>query len=89
MLEHLGISLDEFIAVVRDVSTDDAVATYVAEHADAKGADAWREYILARKPFNGDRVAAVAEFPYLAERTDIIYSLDLLAEDDRRAFLPT
>ncbi len=89
MLAHLGISFDELFAVVRDALTEDAVAAYFAEHADADGVDAWHKYILARKPFDGDRVAAVSEFPYLAERTDIVYSLDLLAEDDRRAFPPT
>ena len=86
MLERLGVSLDDFVSAVREASTDEEVAAYVAAHADAKGVAAWREFIAKSEIYGGDRAEAVRDFPYLAERPDIVYSLDLLAEDDRQSF---
>jgi hypothetical protein len=86
MLEHLGISLEAFVEAVREASTDEAVAAFVVAHTDATKIAAWREYVFARQPFHGDRAKATEMFPFLADRQDLVYSLDVLAEDDRLAF---
>ncbi len=86
MLEHLDISLEAFVDSVRAASTDDEVAAFVVAHTDADHIAAWRAYVFDRKPFHGDREKAIGMFPFLADRQDLVYSLDVLAEDDRLAF---
>ncbi len=86
MLERLGISADDFISTVRDASSDEEVAAYVAQRNGASAIAAWNDYVVHRKPFGDDRAAAVARFPFLAERPDLVYALDVLEEDDRLTF---
>jgi hypothetical protein len=86
MLEHLNISLEAFVEAVRAASSDDEVAAFVVAHTDATRIAAWRAYVFDRKPFHGDREKAIGMFPFLADRQDLVYSLDVLAEDDRLTY---
>ena len=86
MLERLAIGVDELKLVVAAAVSDDEVATYVTQHAAPGGAQAWNEFLLNRKIFNGDRAAAIDEIPWLADHPEIQLSVDLLTEDDRRTF---
>jgi len=78
MLESLGISPEALRAVVAEAKTDEDVARYVREHAVAGGAEAWNTYVLNREVYLGDRAAAIAENPWLAEHPEITVSLDFL-----------
>jgi hypothetical protein len=44
----------------------------------AGGAEAWNTYVLNREVYPGDRTAAIAENPWLAEHPEITLSLDFL-----------
>jgi hypothetical protein len=88
MLEKLGIGVAELTTAVAEASSDEDVAAYIGTHARAGGADEWNAFALHREIFNGDRAAAIAEIPWLADHPEIRMSLDLLAEDDRRSFAP-
>jgi len=78
MLDELGISVDALAGVVAGAQTDDDVARYVKEHAVAGGIDAWNGFVLNRKLYGGDREAAIAENPWLADHPEIQLSIDLL-----------
>jgi hypothetical protein len=78
MLESLGISPDAFRAAVAEAKTDDDVARFVREHSVTGGAEAWNTYVLNREVYLGDRAAAIAENPWLAEHPEILLSLDFL-----------
>jgi hypothetical protein len=78
MLESLGISPEALLGVVGEAKTDEDVARYVREHSVAGGAEAWNTYVLNREVYLGDRPAAIAENPWLAEHPEITLSLDFL-----------
>ena len=78
MLESLGISPEALLGVVGEAKTDEDVARYVREHSVAGGAEAWNTYVLNREVYAGDRPAAIAENPWLAEHPEITLSLDFL-----------
>ena len=78
MLESLGISPEALLGVVGEAKTDEDVARYVREHSVAGGAEAWNTYVLNRELYLGDRPAAIAENPWLAEHPEITLSLDFL-----------
>jgi hypothetical protein len=78
MLELLGIAPESFSAIVAEAQTDDDVARYVREHAVAGGIEAWNAFVLNREVYQGDRAAAIAENPWLAEHPEITLSLDFL-----------
>ncbi len=86
MLEMLGIPQSDITDVVRKANSDDDVAQYVAQQAKPGSIEAWHEYVLERRPKNGDRNAAIAGYPFLADRPDLVLSLDVLEEDDRQMF---
>ena len=86
MFEMLGIALDDVTSVVRSSQSDAEVGAYVREHADPGSIDAWHVWISAREPKNGNRVEAIAAYPFLADRPDLHLSLDVLEEDDRQTF---
>ena len=86
MFDMLGIALDDVTATVRSAASDDDVAAYVREHARPDGIKAWHAYVLAREPRNGNRVEAIAAYPFLADHPDLRLSLDVLEEDDRQMF---
>ena len=78
MLENFGIGVDDFVAAVRDASTDDDVAAWVRAHAVPGGVDAWIAFATNREIYNGDRAEAIADYPYLADHPELVYSLDFL-----------
>jgi hypothetical protein len=78
MLEYLGISPEALRVVVAEAKTEEDVASYVREHSLAGGAEAWNAYVLNRELYQGNRAEAIAENPWLAERTEIKLSLDFL-----------
>ena len=86
MLEHLGITLDAFSAAVAAAANDDEVAAFVTGATTPERIAAWNIFVNARKPRNGDRVAALEVYPWLGERPDLIIGLDVLAEDDKQYF---
>jgi hypothetical protein len=86
MFEMLGIALEDIIAAVGSVASDDDVAAYVREHGRPGGVDTWHTYVLAREPKNGNRAEALVAYPFLAGRPDLRLSLDVLEEDDRQTF---
>jgi hypothetical protein len=42
-----------------------------------------------RLPRGGDRAEAIGAYPWLADRAELPLALDVLEEDDRRAFAAT
>ena len=86
MLDTLGISLDEFQAVVASAPGDDDVAAFVVEKSTPEKRAEWNAFAAQRRPRNGDRAAALEVYPWLNERPDLILALDVLEEDDRQLF---
>ena len=86
MLDHFGISRDAFVAAVRDAASDDDVATFVQKNTNAEKIASWNEFVSAALPRSGDRAAALQAYPWLKERPDLILTLDVLEEDDKRSF---
>jgi hypothetical protein len=86
MLDALGISEHAFIEAVATADTDDDVVAYVTAHTSPERIATWNAFVAAREPRNGDRVAALENYPWLGERPDLIVTLDILEEDDRRFF---
>ncbi len=78
MLERFGISTDDFIAAVRDAATDGDVAAWVRSHAVPGGVQAWVDFATKREIYNGDRAEAIADYPWLADHPELVYSLDFL-----------
>jgi hypothetical protein len=86
MFDMLGITQEAFIAAVASASTDDDVLAFVLEHTTPEKITAWNAWVSARQPRNGDRVAALEFYPWLGERPDLVFGLDVLEEDDNRYF---
>lgn len=86
ILEKIGITVEDFTRTVREAASEADVAAYVTAHAKPEGITEWNTYLHNRVIFNGDRAAAELEFPFLRRRPDIVLSVDLLAEEDRRLF---
>lgn len=78
MLKNFGVTVDDFVAAVRDAATDDDVAAWVRSHATPGGVDAWNEFANNREIYNGDRADAIKDYPYLADHPELVYSLDFL-----------
>ena len=86
MLEQIKISVDELTVAVRDAASEDAVGAYVTSHTDPADIRKWNDFVLNRQILRGDRADAIAEYPYLADRPDLVYALDFLEDDDKRSF---
>ncbi len=78
MLNKFGISVDDFVAEVRTAASDDDVAAWVKSRAVPGGVQAWIDFATKREIYNGDRAEAVADYPWLAEHPELVYSLDFL-----------
>jgi hypothetical protein len=86
MLGMFGTTIARAAEIVAEASTDDEVALAILRAAPPDAREAWNAVIVQRLPRNGDRAAAIVAYPWLAERPDLILSLDVLAEDDRISF---
>jgi hypothetical protein len=86
MLEHLEIPLDAFTRAVADAEDDAAVAAFVRARVPADAYDRWNARLLRWEPRGGNRAEAIGFYPWLAQRPDLIYVLDVLEEDDKQAF---
>ena len=86
MLDKLGISVADFTEAVRTAKSDDDVAAFVTANAQPGSIEAWHDYVGQRKPKDGNREEALVAYPFLADRPDLVFSLDVLEEDDRHMF---
>lgn len=86
MLATLGSTLAAARDIVARATSDDDVAAELLGDGSADAVSAWSALIVERKPRGGDRAAAIAAYPWLVDRPDLILSLDVLAEDDRLTF---
>ncbi len=86
MLEMFGITAEDFIVRVHAATTDEEIAAFVRATASAEQIAAWQALVGKRLPRNGDRAAAIEHYPWLANRPDLILTLDVLEEDDRQMF---
>lgn len=86
MLDALGMTIVAFTDAVRAARTDDDIAAFVTTHAKPGGIAAWHRFIDARRPQGGDPAKAIEAYPFLAGRSDLGLSLDVIAEDDRLLF---
>ena len=90
MFDALGVESAAFIEVVRAASSDDAVASWMRRHAATERYEEWNAFVRARPLVGtGDRDEAIRRYPWLTERPDIERQVDVLVEDDRRAFAAT
>jgi hypothetical protein len=78
MLERFVITVDDFVAAVRDAAGDDEVAAWVKEHAVPGGVQSWIDFATKREIYKGDRAEAIADYPWLADHPELVYSLDFL-----------
>jgi predicted trehalose synthase len=85
-LDALGIPLDAFTAAVAAADDDAAVAAFVRERTAPDARERWNERIARWLPRAGNRAEAIAFYPWLAARPDIVLVLDVLEEDDRLHF---
>lgn len=86
MLDALGITVTAFTDAIRDAKNDDEIAAFVTAHAKPGGIDVWHRFIDVRRPQGGDPRKAIEAYPFLAGRSDLGLSLDVIAEDDRLLF---
>ena len=84
MLQTLGISLPAFTAAVAAAGSEADVATFIEGQTTSERVAEWNATLALRQPRGGNRAEAIAVYPWLAERPDMIFLLDVLEEDDRR-----
>ncbi len=86
MLEHFGKTVESFVVTVAAASSDDEVAAWLVADCAPDAVATWNAHILARKPRDGTREAALAVFPWLVDHPHLVTIVDILVEDDRRLF---
>ena len=86
MLETLGVSLETFTAAVATAETDADVLSILKQHAAASLFEKWNALLAQRRPRGGNRREALEVYPWLSERPDLIFIVDILEEDDRQQF---
>jgi hypothetical protein len=84
--EMLELPLDRLRSMVEAAADDADLARQIEAQVDPERRDAWNAFIQARKPGGGDPGLALQLYPWLGERPDLIYTLEILPEDDRRTF---
>ena len=88
MFETLGVSLQRVTDIVARSRNDAAIADELLAEVTPQAIQTWNEFVVTRLPRSGDRAAAIVAYPWLANRPDLVYSLDVIAEDDRVSFAP-
>jgi hypothetical protein len=86
MLEMLNISIDSFTVAIAKAEDDDAVAAFVRANTMVDERNHWNAFISTREPRGGNREEAYETYPWLRDRPDLIYALDVLAGDDVQTF---
>jgi hypothetical protein len=86
LLDEVGVTLDAFTLVVSAADDDAEIAAYLREHAAPESYARWNAFITKREPRGGNRAEAATVYPWLTQRPDLTLVLDVLEEDDRRAF---
>jgi Domain of unknown function (DUF5069) len=87
LLDHLGIPEDRFVAAVGAAVDDDAVVEWLKSETTQAKIDAWNAFVKEYVPLGGDRAKIQEAFPWLQpDAQQSLLALDLLPEDDRRAF---
>ncbi len=87
MLERFGISHEDFIAAVGAAASEADVVVFVRKHADQAKIDEWNGWVKTREPRGNRDLPEVHEiYPWLKDKPELKLVLDILAEDDRRAF---
>ena len=86
MLDSLELSLAKFTEAVRTARSDGDVAAFVTANAKPGGVDVWHRFAHARQPRGGNVADAIESYPFLAGRSDLGLSLDVIEEDDRFSF---
>lgn len=88
MLDTLGIPLDTFTLGVIAADDDAEVATFLRERGAAAKYASWNDLVARREPRGGNRAEALAVYPWLRDRPELILVLDVLEEDDKQSFPP-
>jgi len=87
MLETIGVNEDDLREAVRTAQSDDDVARWLREHADAGKYAKFNDYILKRSVDDvNDKAAFMERYPILKKRPDIYYLADMLEADDAEMF---
>ncbi|GAC1414500.1 MAG: hypothetical protein NVSMB5_02550 [Candidatus Velthaea sp.] len=86
MLQTLGVPLETFTAAVASAQTDDDVLSALKQYASTAKFDEWNALLALRRPRGGNRDEALEVYPWLSERPDLIFIVDVLEEDDRQLF---
>jgi len=86
LLTGFGVTTEHALSLVAAASDDEEVAAAVLRDAPPGAFENWNGFISKREPRGGNREEALKAYPWLAERPDLVYSLDVLAEDDQRSF---
>jgi hypothetical protein len=87
MFDHLAISRDAFISAVSEAAHDDEVVVWVRNATTQEKIDNWNTFAAKAMAFNGDTDKIADLFPWFTKDSgQSLLVLDLLHEDDRRAF---
>ncbi len=87
MLERFGIPDDDFIAAVGAASSEADVVAFVRQRVSQTTIDEWNAWVKDREPRGDRNLPQVHEiYPWLKDHPDLRLVLDILAEDDRRAY---
>jgi hypothetical protein len=87
MLERFGIAHEDFIAAVGAAASEADVVAFVRKHANQATIDEWNAWVKTREPRGNRDLPEVHEiYPWLKDKPELRLVLDILAEDDRRAF---
>ena len=87
MLDRFGISHDDFIAAVGSAASEADVVAFIRSRVTQATIDEWNAFVRAREPRgNRDLPEVLENYPWLKEQPNLRLVLDILAEDDRRAF---
>ena len=87
MLDRFGIPHDDFIGAVGSAASEADVVAFIRGRASQATIDEWNAFVKAREPRgNRDAPEVLENYPWLKDRPELRLVLDVLAEDDRRAF---
>jgi len=86
MLDTLGIPLETFTAAVAAASSDAEVWDRIKSQTTREKVAEWNAKVVQAKPRGGNREEALQFYPWLASRPDLVFTVDVLEEDDKQLF---